>query len=303
MKYEDGLVSVVIPTYKRSVKIIRAIESVLNQTYTNLELLLVNDNEINDEYTEALINTVKKFQNDNRFRLIFQEKHINGAAARNVAIKEARGEFVAFLDDDDWWKNNKLEKQVETIKSLPKDWGCVSCRIEQFCNEKIVAKLPKYKDGKVYKDILFQQCDFATGTLLFRHDALDDAGYFDEKLPRNQDWQLLINFTYKYKLFQLDECLHCCDIGDAMNRPNGDKAIEYKRLFFESIEPIFRTLTRAEKNAVRAITNFEIGYIYFKEKKYGRAFRYSIKLLRSPIGCYQIVKKGKLKIMGRRKLG
>ena len=108
-KYIDGLVSVVMPTYKRSEKLFRAIDSVLNQSYRNLELLLVNDNDPNDDNTKLLKKRVEKYKNDPRFHLILQERHINGAVARNVGINNAKGEYIAFLDDDDWWEVDKIK--------------------------------------------------------------------------------------------------------------------------------------------------------------------------------------------------
>lgn len=229
MSYINGLVSVVMPTYKRSDKLIRAIDSVLNQTYVNLELLLVNDNDPEDGYTKELKKRVEKYFNDSRFTLIIQDKHINGAVARNVGIKQAKGEFIAFLDDDDWWKKNKIEEQVKFLSNLDKTWGGVSCRIEQYDGDKLIYRLPKYSDGKVYKDVLFLRSDLATSTLLLRHEALDDTGYFAEDLLRHQDLQLLVNFSFKYKVKQLDMFLHCCDVSDTINRPNGN---EYSQQIF-----------------------------------------------------------------------
>ena len=100
-EYIAGLVSVVMPTYKRSEMLSRAIDSVLAQTYTNIELLLVNDNEPGDEFTKDLQQRVAVYSTDSRFKLILQEKHVNGAVARNVGIRQAKGEYIAFLDDDD----------------------------------------------------------------------------------------------------------------------------------------------------------------------------------------------------------
>ena len=296
MNYEKGLVSVVMPTYKRSEKLIRAVSSVLSQTYENLELLLINDNNPDDDYTRTLKVRVKEFESDPRFHLIIQDKHINGAVARNVGIKQARGEFIAFLDDDDWWKKDKIEKQVNQLESLSDEWGVVSCRIAQYDNDKLIAQLPMYRNGNVYKDVFMQQCDFATGTLLFRHTALDETGCFDPTLLRNQDWQLLINCTYRYKLFQIDECLHCCDVSDVQNRPNGDKAVEYKKLFFRSVDPIFQTMTKKEQKCTICITNFELGYIYIKGGKYLKGLKYSMRALSSPMAVKLIAKKFKMKI-------
>lgn len=274
VEYTKGLVSVIMPTYKRSAKLVRAIESVLTQSYANLELLVVNDNEPDDKFTKELVRKVECFSSDPRFKLIMQEKHINGAVARNVGIRQAKGEYIAFLDDDDWWKCNKIERQVDVLESLDESWGGVSCRIEQYNGDKIIAALPKYNDGYVYKDILMLKCDLATSTLLLRHRDLDIAGYFDENLLRHQDYQLLADFTFRFKLKQLDELLHCCDVSDTVNRPDGNKLILHKKRFFESVAPVMAQLSRKERRCIYAVHNFEIGYVYAKNNQYFKAIKY-----------------------------
>ena len=290
-KYVKGLVSVIIPTYKRSDKLERAIYSILNQTYNNIEVLLVNDNISDDDYTKNIVERSRKFERDSRFRLILQEQHINGAVARNVGIKAARGEYIAFLDDDDWWEPNKIEKQVEKLSLLDEEWGGVSCRIKQYDNDKLIAKLPKYRSGYVYKDILMLRNDFATGTLLLKHEALDRTGYFDENLLRHQDLQLLVNFTYKYKLYQLNEFLHCCDISDVINRPNAEKIIDYKKALFQSISPIVNSLSANEKEEIKYMNEFEIGYVFLKSGESKIGFKYCAKVLKSPKTIYYTLEK------------
>ncbi len=110
------LVSCVIPTYKRSDMLPRAIQSVLNQTYSNIEVLIVDDNEPNDEYSLETQKTIAVFLKDPRIKFIQQEKHINGAVARNVGINAAKGKYVAFLDDDDEWLPEKIEKQLAVLE-------------------------------------------------------------------------------------------------------------------------------------------------------------------------------------------
>ena len=296
-KYVDGLVSVIIPTYKRSEKLTRAIESVLNQTYTNIELLVVNDNDPNDDYTIKLIERVKPYENDKRFRLIMQDKHINGAVARNVGIKQAQGEYIAFLDDDDWWDKDKLSHQVSTLSKLSPEWGGVSCRIKRYNNQELIAKMPRYESGYVYKDILMLKSDFATGTILVRHEALDEAGLFDEKLLRHQDLQLLVNFTFKYKLFQLNEFLHCCDVSDAQNRPDLEKLIIAKKAFFYSVRSILKTLTPRERKCVKSMHHFEVAYVALNNRNIKPFFHHLTKALRSLDGIGIFTKKAYIKIM------
>ena len=148
MKYVEGLVSVIMPTYKRSEMLSRAIESILSQSYTNLELLLINDNEPDDEYTNDLIGRIEKYLSDPRFKLVMQQRHTNGAVARNLGIKQAKGEFIAFLDDDDWWEKDKIKQQVRVLRSLDDTWGGVSCKFTLYDqNGAVIGRTSKYNDG------------------------------------------------------------------------------------------------------------------------------------------------------------
>lgn len=297
-KYTKDLVSVIIPTYKRSSTLPRAIESVLNQTYKDIELLVINDNEPEDEYTLYVKQITDKYKTDNRFHLIIQDKHINGAVARNFGITKAKGEYIAFLDDDDWWELNKLELQVKELKKLSSDWGGVSCKFSFYnSNAELIGKSLKYQDGYIYKDILNMMTEVCTCTLLLRHTALDDAGYFDENLLRNQDLQLLVFFTYKYKLKEVDEYLFCLDVSDTQNRPSGDKVVEVVNNFFCSVRPILDTLTTSELRVVKAMRNLEIAFVYFKECKYIKAMKYFVKVLKSP----EALRLSIIKLRNRRK--
>jgi len=112
------LVSVIIPTYNRDELLRRAMESVLNQTFDDFELIVV-DGAKSDE-TKGL---VKSF-GDKRLRYVPQ-KGKGIANARNIGIKKARGEFIAFLDDDDIWKPEKLERQIQGFKELPESYGVI----------------------------------------------------------------------------------------------------------------------------------------------------------------------------------
>ena len=105
-----GMVSCIIPTYRRSDSLIKAINSVLAQTYKNIEVIVVDDNDPDDKYSIMVQDKLATIK-DERLRYIKQERHKNGAAARNTGIKASRGEYIAFLDDDEWLPE-KLEMQI-----------------------------------------------------------------------------------------------------------------------------------------------------------------------------------------------
>ena len=208
MSYTKGLVSVVIPTYKRSDMLKRAIDSVLGQTYNKVECIVVNDNTPGDEFSQILYKLIEKYKNDMRFHFLEQEVHKNGAAARNVGIRAARGEYIAFLDDDDFWDHKKLEIQISVIDNLSGEWGAVGCLMKYHKNNKVVAANHPYKDGNVFYGVLTRSVGLGTGSLLIRRNALDDTGYFDENLRRFQDPQLFSCLTEKYKVKLIKCYLH-----------------------------------------------------------------------------------------------
>ena len=292
MDYQEGLVSVVVPTYKRLEKLPRAIESILSQTYKDIELFVVNDNEPEDKYTQYVKLITNRYASDPRFHLIIQDRHINGAVARNIAIRQACGEFIAFLDDDDWWEPNKIEEQLKVLFTLDESWGGVSCKF-RFYNEKgnVVGQTYKYNDGMIYKDIIYMYTEVATGTLLLKRKALDESGYFDETLLRSQDIQLLTNFTFKYKLKEVDQYLHCADCSDSQNRLfDEEQYLSVLKAYLKSIEPIFNTLAKSEKKCALHMRYFTLGFILIRNKKFFRGIRYLLPMLTNPLSIYMAMK-------------
>ena len=125
-----SLVSCIIPTYKRSDTLGRAIDSVLSQTYYEIEVLVVDDNEKGSSESADVEKIVKSYA-DNRVKLVTQPRHINGAEARNAGIRASKGDFIAFLDDDDEWLPEKIEKQMSFMSEHP-DIDGVSCLYSEY---------------------------------------------------------------------------------------------------------------------------------------------------------------------------
>ena len=290
MTEDNKLVSIIIPTYKRAEMLPRAISSVLEQTYQNIEVLVVSDNDPNDEYTAKARETVELFK-DRRVRLITQERHINGAVARNVGIKASKGDYISFLDDDDYIDANKIERQVEVLSKLDDSWGGVCCRFKAYRHGKLIEIAPPFKSGYVYKEVLMRQIKTQTNSLLLRRDALFDAGLFDENLLRNQDVQLLVVFTFKYKLYFMDELLNNLDYDDNMNRPDPHKVMDVKRAFFKSVQDVIDTLSPLEKFRLKILTRFDIGALYIRKKQYLKGLGMCMGVLCSPVALWMSIRK------------
>ena len=284
------LVSVIIPTYKRSEKLDRAVRSVINQTYTNVEVLVVSDNEPDDDYTKQAEKLVQSFQ-DTRVKLVKQVHHKNGAAARNAGIKASTGEYIAFLDDDDFWDKEKLELQVPILNSLDESWGGVSCKNKIFKGGKLTHLQLGYKDGYLYKKILLRMMEVSTDTILLRKKCLVETGMFDESLLRHQEVQMLAFFTHRYKIKLLDKYLCNVDIDDNQNRPNPEKLKQIKHDFLKAVEPISKEMSFYHRYSMKLIHRFELGGIYYLNGDKWNGLLNSVPVILSPTATYVAVRR------------
>lgn len=282
MEYVENLVSVVIPTYKRAERLKRAVASALEQTYSNMEVLIVSDNEPDDEYTKADSEIVESF-NDDRVRLIVQEKHINGAAARNAGIRAAKGEFIAFLDDDDYWEKQKIEEQVALLKSLDSTYGGVTCNNKHYVHGRLTAAIPPIKEGNLCKKILLRLADLSTDALLLKRTCLDETGYFDENLRRHQEVQLMTFFTAKYDIKLLDKYYVCVDDTKNENQPDPERMEKVKEDFLKAVEPVLSTFSERERKQVYAMHSFELGILYFRNGAKKKGIQKAKAVLKDPV--------------------
>lgn len=291
MKYIKNLVSVVIPTYKRADLVKRAIESVLNQTYNDIECILVSDNEPGDEFSIKLKEIILPFYSNEKFRFVQQTNHKNGAAARNLGVKNAKGEYIAFLDDDDWWELNKIETQIDFIGIQNKNCAVVSSLVKFYKGDSVIRKSLPYTDGNIYFDILSRQTDVTTCSVLIKHEAFDEIGGFDESLSRHQEVQLLSFLTYKYELKLCPEYLTNVNYDTVENKPKLDSIIKIKSDFYKSVEFILNSMPAKDRKTVIKLNNFEIAYKAFSEKKFLDFLKYSFPVVIYPKYLYLIIKR------------
>lgn len=276
-EYQKELISCVIPTYKRSDSLLRAVESILKQTYTNFEILIVDDNEPNDKFS---LEVQKKLDliTDERVHYLQQERHINGAAARNFGIKHAKGEYIALLDDDDEWLPEKLEKQIQVLKELDESYGAVTCLAHIYKNGEIMRTTPPYSEDNLHKKVLEHSVSIFTDTVLFRKSHLDKASYFNESLQRHQDLQLFTDFLAHYKMKPINQPMVVIHTDDASNRPDTKKLIHVKERFFEEMQDNLDMYSEKEQKDIRASHYFEIIFVALKERKLNYILQYLWKI-------------------------
>lgn len=236
-------ISVIIPTYNRKKTLARAIQSVINQSFSPFEILIIDDG--SNDGTEEWVK--ENFQN---IKYIYQNNH-GVSSARNIGIENAYGDWVAFLDSDDEWLPNKLYEQVKAIDSNPdakffhtnEIWIRNGVRVNQM------------KKHKKYGGYIFEKCldicRVSPSSVLIQKEVFDNIGVFDESLKVCEDYDLWLRITSKYPVVFLDEPLIYKYGGHADQLSKVNDGIESYRI--QSLEKIIKSGYLSDEQKVKAV--------------------------------------------------
>ncbi len=194
-------VSVVVPTYRRPELLCRAVDSVLRQSFVETEVIVVDDNGLGHPMQEATQQALQASFDDPRLHYIANEQGVGGGEARNVGIRAARGEYIAFLDDDEDWLPEKLAEQVRLLDQAQSEVGVVDTGFYDLKPGRKARKaLPKMQ-GWIFERLLRRTGGRAPklSTLLCRKSALEAVGLFDPELPARQDYDLFVRLAREYR--------------------------------------------------------------------------------------------------------
>lgn len=191
-------VSVIIPVFNRAHVLKRTLDGVLKQTFTDFEVLVVDDCSKDDPES-----VVASFQ-DSRLRYLRQPVNKGVSAARNRGLREARGPFVAFLDDDDEWFPEKLALQVALFRRSPPDVGLIYTGVETVSDDGNVSLQIPSARGDLYRELLVRNIlHGAPASAMLRRNVVTDVGFFDESLPAIEDYDYWLRVCRRYKV----ECI------------------------------------------------------------------------------------------------
>lgn len=198
----NPLVSVIIPVYNRSGLLRRALKSVLNQTYKNLEVVIVDDGsddgiDVND--------SIKRY--DGRFLLVRQPENLGVSSARNAGFEQSRGEWIAFLDSDDEWHRDKVSRQVEWLEKNP-GFRIVQTR-EIWIRRGVRVNPPRTHEkigGEIFKESL-ERCMITPSSVMLERGLFKEAGGFNEALPACEDYDLWLRIAGRWPVGLVDDYL------------------------------------------------------------------------------------------------
>lgn len=188
---DSKLVSIIIPTYNRSALVTRAIKSIINQTYTEIEVIVVDDSSTDN--THEQIESLRQI--DQRIKYFRHNNNQGAQAARNTGIKESRGHYIAFLDSDNEWLPHKLESQMKLFLNDINSPDVVYCGYKKISitGEVVHEYIPQFR-GEIYKQCLSKWLT-DTSTVLVQKNVLGNIHNFDEKVHAYQEWDLCIRLA------------------------------------------------------------------------------------------------------------
>ena len=269
-----GLVSVVIPNYNYARYLRAAVDSVLEQTYREIEIIVVDDGstdgsrKILDSYGE-------------RVQTIFQRNQ-GVSAARNNGVKASRGEFIAFLDADDSWLPSKIEKQVQCLK-WDMSIGLVHVGVVEIdAAGNVIRELLDGGAGDVWRDLLMfsSRGIFGGGSgVMMRREIFDEAGGFDPQLSTSADWDLYFQVSSRHKVGFISEVLlryriHQSNMHSNIGLMEHDMIIAYKKAF-RSASPEIASVRRRAYGSLHQ----NLAGSYFASREFRAFARHSLKSL------------------------
>jgi glycosyltransferase involved in cell wall biosynthesis len=277
-------VSVVIPTYNRMKSLPRALESVLRQTFEDIEVIVVDDCSTDD--TWAYLQSIR----DPRLRIFRHETNRGGGAARNTGIKAARAALVAFQDSDDEWLVTKLATQIEEYRRAGSpEYGAIYCA--KITNgegkfgvygprEVQYMPLPGYDktSGDISRELV-RRAMISTQTLMARRDLLEQIGGFDETLKLGQDWDMTTRLSRITKFLFVDKPLVLCFTSpDSISKVKANQAVARKKMLDTHHDLI------AQDRALHASYLTEIARVYQR----AGCWRQSLPWIVKAIGVYPL---------------
>lgn len=246
------MISVIIPAFNREKTIERAVRSVLNQTYSDVEVIVVDDGS-----TDNTSDVVKSIVDD---RLIYHalDKNSGACIARNKGIAMAKGDYIAFQDSDDEWLENKLEIQLK--KMLENHAEISFCQFRRF-DSKGISVSPQIGEGIILRDDLLKESVVSTQTILAKRECFSEI-LFDPQMPRMQDYDICIRLSEKYNFYFVKSPLV------NMYVQNDSISTDWEKLYI-ALETIFKKYPDTIKR-YKQMDFYQTRYFALAKEKTGR---------------------------------
>lgn len=275
-------VSILIPTFNCGQYISHAIESALNQSYQDVEIILVDDGS-----TDNTRELLKEYIKEGACKYIYQSNQ-GVAEARNATLRAARGEYVAFLDADDFWEPDKLELQMNFLAERP-DVALLHGNIrivDAGKNQTIFDSLPinrRHKCDHIFGELYLGNF-INTSTVVIKRECLDRIGCFDTNLIQAEDYDLWMRVAAEFKCGFQDVVMGTYRVHRTNTSKNSNQVIKHELKVLHKMQYLYPNLVSAipeEKVKKRLFDkNYSLAYRYFSEYEFKNARKYFSESLR-----------------------
>lgn len=258
------LVSIIIPTYKRPGMLARAIDSCLVQTYQNIEIIVVDDNDAASPERQETIEFMKNYKGEKKVRYIKRETNGGGCASRNTGIEKAKGEYICFLDDDDYFFKDKIEKQLSFMKKNNLDASFTGVETYDETKEKMV-KVKDHKEFEKYDNILkyhLVEMIVSPQTFMYKKQVLKEIGGFDN-VAAGQEYHLMYKtIINNYKIGCLHDVLTRICIHSGERITTGKKKLLAEKQLYKLKRKHFNMLNFEQRRKIKYIYKYNIWQKY-----------------------------------------
>lgn len=264
------MISVIIPVYNREKTIRKSIESVLNQTYKDLEIIIVDDG--SNDNSKQIIENIQ----DDRIKYVYQE-NAGACVARNHGIDISNGKYIAFHDSDDIWLPEKLEKQYDALHRTKAD--VVICKMTNIGEYGTVIMPQKLNEGFLDKSCSLM--NIGTQSIMGKREVFEN-NKFDIEMPRLQDFELLLRISYKYDIYLIDDALVNYFTGGVSISSNGKKFLNALDLLRKKHPKLFMGKSDTLNDLGKLSLGVANQLIFENNEDFNECMKYAIKYINYP---------------------
>ncbi|HCX08193.1 MAG: glycosyltransferase family 2 protein [Acholeplasmatales bacterium] len=291
------LVSVIVPTYKRDSSLVRALESLENQTYKNIEVVVVNDC-VEETWKEYVENTIQKFIDNGILKIVFIQNQVNlgSAKTRNVGIENASGKYITFLDDDDVYLPDKILNQVTKMQEQDADYSVTN--LEQYdedTNKFIEKRTRDYIDENQLDKLLVWHYMYhitCTDTFMFKKTYLLQIGSFSSIDVGDEFYLMEKAILGNGKFLYVNDCSVKTYIHRSTNGvSSGIGKIKGENELYAYKKQRFNEFKKSSIHYIKTRHYLTIAFAYYRMKKIFKTLWYSFRaFIISPIAFFKILR-------------